>query len=156
MNLNLYLLYSSRKKWLTCLIILVSLTSFLICMDDIITSLTPKTSTSFQHLMIRFAISFTSIWPTVLCVILLDLTWMITISGWYSTMVGVMKWSNRLILVPLKLFKCALNSYIELLNRFLLTVCCYHVTYAFRSESTSIVAWISRKSLLKAGAISEV
>ena len=35
-----------------------------------------------------------------------------------------------------------------------LTVCYYHVTYEFQSESA--VAWMSRNSLLEADAISEV
>ena len=39
----------------------------------------------------------------------------------------------------------------------LLTVCYYHVTYAFQSESPqSIVASVSSNSLPEAGAISEV
>ena len=37
-----------------------------------------------------------------------------------------------------------------------LTVSSYHVTYAFSSESTLIVTWMSRYSLLETGRISEV
>ena len=39
--------------------------------------------------------------------------------------------------------------------KFLLTVCSCHVTYAFQSESHSIIAWMSRNSLLEADAKSE-
>ena len=46
---------------------------------------------------------------------------MITISGRSSTKVGVTKWCKRLILAPLKPFKCIFTSHNELLNRFLLT-----------------------------------
>ena len=35
-------------------------------------------------------------------------------------------------------------------------VCFYHVTYTFRVNLRSVIAWISKNSLLETGAISEV
>ena len=73
-NWKLFLFHSSRNKSLTCLMILVNLNCFLMKMDDIITSLTPQDKHFFPIFIIRFTISFTSIWSTVLCVTSLDPT----------------------------------------------------------------------------------
>ena len=56
----------------------------------------------------------------VICVISFEPTWIITMSGQSSSKIGVMKWSNLLVVASLKLFKCALSSFIELLNKLFL------------------------------------
>ena len=53
---------------------------------------------------------------------------------------------------PAKLLSCV----VILICAVHLTVCSYHVTHAFQSESHSRVAWMSRNYLLETGAISEV
>ena len=71
--------------------------------------------------VIRFEMTFASISLIVLFVISFEPTWIIIIvSGQFSSKIGVMKWSNPLIVAPLKLLKCALPSFIELLNKFFL------------------------------------
>ena len=70
--------------------------------------------------IIRYGMPFASILLIELCVISFEPTWIITMSGRSSSMIGDMKWSNLLIFASLKLFKCALPSIIELLNKFFL------------------------------------
>ena len=66
--------------------------------------------------IIRFEMTFASMLLTVLCVIPFEPTWIVTMPGRSSFKIAIMKWSNLLIMVPLKLFKCVLSSLIELLN----------------------------------------
>ena len=112
MKWNLLLLHSSRKWLLTCLMILVNLNCLLINIVDIITSFTPYSKHFFPMSVVSFKMPFASILLIKLCVI--------TMPGRSSSRIGVMKWSNLLIVAPLKLFKCALPSIIELLNKFFL------------------------------------
>ena len=72
--------------------------------------------------IIRFEMPFASILLIALCVTSFEPTWIITMSSQSSFKIGVMKWSNLLIVAPLKLFKCALPSIIELLNKFFLNL----------------------------------
>ena len=72
--------------------------------------------------IIRFEMPFESILLIALCVTSFEPTWIITMSGQSSSKIGVMKWSNLLIVAPLKLSKCALPSVTELLNKFFLNL----------------------------------
>ena len=58
MNWILFLLHSSCKKSLTCLIILVNVTCFLMNIYDIITTLTPRDKHVFPMFILRFTIFF--------------------------------------------------------------------------------------------------
>ena len=106
------------KSLLTCLMILVSLNCLLINTEEIITSFTPYSKHFFPISMIRFEMLFASILLIILCVISFEPIWIITISDRSSSKIGVINWSNLLIVGPLKLFKCALPSFSELLNNF--------------------------------------
>ena len=70
--------------------------------------------------IICFEMPFALILLIELCVISFEPTWIVTMSGRSSSRIGDMRWSNLLIFAPLKLFKCALPSVIELLNKFFL------------------------------------
>ena len=120
MKWNLFLLHSSRKWSLTCLMILVSLNCLLINIEEIITSYTPYIKHFFPMSIIRFELPFAPILLIVLCVISFEPTWIITMLRQSFSRIAVMNWSNLLIVAPLNLFKCALPSIIELLNKFFL------------------------------------
>ena len=104
--------------------ILVSLNCLLTNIEEIITSFTPYSKHFFPMSIIRFEMSFAIVLCVrcliVLCIIPFKPKWIITMSGRSSSKIGVIKWSNLLIVAPLKRFKCGLPSIIELLNKFFL------------------------------------
>ena len=116
-------LHSWRKWLLTCLMILVSLSCFLINIDETIIYFTPYNKHFFPMAIILFQMLFASVLLIILCVISFECTWVIIMFGQSFSKIGVLKWSNLLIVIPLKLFSCALSSFIELLNKFLLVFC---------------------------------
>ena len=95
---------------------LVSLNCLLINIEKIITSFTPYSKHFFAMSIIRIGMLFASILLIVLCVIPFVPTWIITMPGRSSSKIGVIKWSNLLMVTPLKL---DLPSLIKLLNNFL-------------------------------------
>ena len=73
---------------------------------------------------------------------------------------------NNWIRVSTLIPRLLLVKFKQMLKRFVFEVCCeiwhyytwcfYHVTYAFRLNLLSVIAWISRNFLLETGAISEI
>ena len=122
MKWNVLLLHSSRKRSLICLMVLVSLNYLLTNIEGIITSFTPYSKHFFPMSIIPFGMSFASILLILLCITSFEPSWIITISGQSCSKTGVMKWSSLLMVASLKLFKCALLSFIELLNKFFLII----------------------------------
>ena len=117
---NLLLLHSPRKWSLTCLMVFVSLNCPLVNIEEIIISFTSYNKHFFPMSIMRFDTPFESILLIVLCVISFEPAWIVTMSDRSFSKIGVMKLSNLLILASLKLFKCALPPFIELLNKLFL------------------------------------
>ena len=92
----------------------------MINIEEINTSFTPYSKHFFPMSMKRFEMPFVSILLIVLGVISFEPIWIIAMFGRSSCKTEVMEWSNLLIVAPLKLFKCALSSFIELLIKFFL------------------------------------
>ena len=139
---NLLLLDSLRKWSLTYLMILVRLNCLLINIEEDITSLFPMSK-------IHWDVFFASILLIVLCIISCEATLIITMSCWFSSEIGVMKWSNLLLVVLLKLFKCALPSFVELFSKFFLILCIWltltiHVFNMLRSAGSHTLSYYFR------------
>ena len=75
-----------------------------------------------------------------------------TFKGWKSLFIFAKYSTIKVLSTPLDLAQ----KWFEKIMWTILTICSGHVTYSFQSDPHSIVAWMSRNSLLEAGAKSEV
>ena len=101
----------------------INLNCPLINIEEIITSFTPYSKHLFLMSIICFGMPFASNIVDCIMHYIICASWIITMSSRSSAKIGVMKWSNLLTVALLKLFKCALPSIIELLNKFFLNIC---------------------------------